>query len=154
MKNTKNILLVSAFILLLFSCKKDENYSTTDLLTRQPWILTASTYNPPVETPYGTVVDRYADMPDFYKDDLWVLNPSGTYSKNEGASKYSPNDVDVWEMGVWELSQDEQYFYTWFLFDYTEYKILNLSESEMQVSYLFMYDTISVHTITDTYRHP
>lgn len=162
----KNILIISLLFILIVSCKKDENPTKTELLTGSPWILTSSVYNPPIQGTSGYFSDVYDLIYPCKTDDLWELNEGGTFAYNEGKTdceSLAPGswNPDVWEMGFWALSQDENKLFVYSLltyFSYIEYDILNLTSSELQIRYDNYLDNDSVldslHVVTDTYIHP
>lgn len=153
----KIIYLFMMTSLTVVSCKKDESYSTIELLTRSPWIITSSVIDPPLVLGDATIYDEYTLWSDCIKDDLWTLNSGGTFFKNEGETKCDPNYYDVWDMGMWALSQDEKSLYEYMMLnsvDFIEYEIIQLSTSEMQLKYYFYSDSVTVHSVTRTYKHP
>ena len=148
------IFLTAAIIISLFSCKKDEVLSKTELLCRSPWILSASTINPPFVYEGGTIVDWYtgALLP-CEKDDVWYFDKCGTFKVDEGDSKCDGNDPEVYQLGIWAFDDHEEYLYTGIFDLLNEYNILNLSENELQMSHVLWYDSISSYTITETFIH-
>ena len=141
-------------ITLVISCGKDDSLTKTDLLTQAPWILKSSIYSPPYPTDYGSIADGYSILPDYIKDDLFYYYPSGTYANMEGDSKYSPNDPDVWEVGVWTFNDDETKLYKGIIDYLNEYEILNLSGSELKTRLYFADSLNNIYSVTETYGHP
>ncbi len=151
----KKYLFTSLFIVaFLVSCGKNDSLTNTDLLTKGPWILTTSTYSPPYPTNIGTIVDYYAVMPAYIRDDLFYYYSSGTYVNMEGASKYSPNNPDVWEMGVWSFNDSETKLYKGIIDYVNEYEILKLDGSQLQTRMYFADSLSNIYSITETYAHP
>ena len=150
----KNIYFLLLFLIAVTSCGKEESLTKTDLLTQSPWILTSSNYSPPYPTDGGSIVNRYALIPDCYRDDLFYYNPSGTYTNTEGASKCSPSDPDVWELGVWTFNEDESRIYKGIIDYIFEYDIIKLDGNELQLQMLISDSLSNLYTLTDVYKHP
>ncbi|MBN2613270.1 MAG: hypothetical protein JXB00_17080 [Bacteroidales bacterium] len=148
--------IATAFFTLLFfaSCGKEDSLTKSELISKSPWILSASSYSPPYPTEYGLIVDGYAALPEYLKDDLYYYQSSGIYTHKEGATSYTPYDYDVWEVGIWAFSDDETMLYKGVATYLNEYEILTLNGSELQLRY-YIYDTLdNIYTVTDTYIHP
>ncbi len=153
----KPLIIVTAAIIMVFSCSKDDSPTTTELLTKAPWQITSSIIDPPLVVEQGTIIDEVAAQSGCIKDDLWILNSGGTFFRNEGDTKCQPDYYDVWDMGLWALSQDELKIYEYellYTYDYIEYDILNLTPSEMQLRFYFFSDSVTAHSVTRTYQHP
>jgi hypothetical protein len=151
--NKTNIILI-LLLFVTFSCGKEDALSKTDLLTQAPWILKASVYDPSYPTEQGSIVNRYAILPNYIKDDLFYYYPSGTYANMEGETKLSVYDYDVWEVGVWAFNQDETKLYKGIIYYMDEYEILKLDGSELQLK-LMIYDTLdNAYSLTETFKHP
>jgi len=148
------IFLIIVNIISFFSCKKDEVLSKTELLCHSPWILSASTINPPFVYEGGTIVDWYSGaLLPCEKDDVWYFNKSGTFKIDEGDNKCDENDYEIYQLGIWAFDDNEEYLYTGFLIYLNEYTILTLNEIELKVSHIWWYDSITYYTITETFIH-
>ncbi len=152
----KFVVFIAALTLMsIFACKKDDDLTRTDLLCSGPWRLNESTFNPPFPHEGGSIVDRYLlALPSCAKDDIWIFNKSGTYKIDEGTSKCDNSDYELYQVGIWGFDDTEEYLYKAHLFFYDEYQILNLNQTELQVSWIWQPDTISIYNIIDTYIHP
>ena len=148
---------IFSLIILIFvfnSCGKEDALSKTDLLTQSPWILTASSFNPPLQTEDGSIVNWYAMMQDCLRDDIFYYYPSGVYTNSEGASSCSPYDADIWELGVWTFNEDETKLYKGIIDYLNEYEILKLDGNELQLRYAFIDTLDNVYYNTETFKHP
>ena|GEM_PF-3744658 len=148
---------ISFLIILMFvfySCGKEDALTMTDLLTQSPWILTASSFNPPLQSEDGSIVNWYAVMKDCLRDDIFYYYPSGVYVNSEGTSSCSPSDADIWEVGVWTFNEDETKLYKGIIDFLNEYKILKLDGNELQLRYTFIDTLDNVYYNTETFKHP
>jgi hypothetical protein len=106
----KNVLLkVGSFMLvviMLHACsKKDEQVAAptkTQLLAKN-WKLTAMTIAPAV---LGQT-NLLPSFPTCEIDDIVKFNANGTYSLDEGLTKCSPSDPQVYETGTWRLLNND-----------------------------------------------
>jgi hypothetical protein len=158
MRMKKIILFLVIFNIIGFSsCKKDEELTNTELLCRDSWILSASTFTPGIFIEgYGLITDYFAILSNCTKDDLWDFNENGNYTLEDGPTKCDPLDPSVFDYGTWAFNSDETvviltsnvYYGT------TEYNILELTEQTLKVSSMLV-DTLSnAYTWTETYTHP
>ena len=112
------MLAVAALALTTVSCTKDTEPAPTqtDLLTTGAWRVTAWTVNPPLPPPRDTVGTR-PRITDYYAaiansggncelDDVFKFNRNGTYTQEEGTTKCSPADDQVFATGRWTLSAE------------------------------------------------
>jgi hypothetical protein len=136
------------------SCGKEDALTKTDLLTQSPWIMTASIFNPPLQTEDGVIVNWYAMMPDCLRDDLFFYYSSGIYVNSEGSSSCNISDADIWEMGVWTFNEDETKIYKGIIDYLNEYEIIKLDGNEMQLRYAFTDSLDNIYYNTETYQHP
>ncbi|UCH14924.1 MAG: hypothetical protein JSV22_02900 [Bacteroidales bacterium] len=150
------LLLIIVNLISLFSCKKDEDMSQTQLLCNGPWILSASVINPAFFfEDIGAITDYYAILPTCLRDDLWIFYENGDYSLEEGATKCDPGDPKIFDRGTWASSLD---FTTISLtsaiyFSTTEYDILELTEQTLKIERI-IYDTLNnSYTYTQTFNH-
>jgi hypothetical protein len=143
-------------IMSLFSCKKDEVLSKTELLCRAPWILSASTFTPGIFFEgYGLITDYYSVLPDCAKDDLMDFDEDGNYTQEDGTKKCDPLDPTIFDYGTWAFNSDETVvILTSNIYNgSTEYDILELTEQSLKVSSMLV-DTLSnTYTWTETYTH-
>ena len=106
-KNIINLCLVGSLLFFgVISCKKSNDAvgkSRTELLTQAAWKLVKD------ETKTGT--GPWIDQTPFYspceKDDNFVIKLNGTYELNEGATKCSPTDPQIYETGAWVFLNNE-----------------------------------------------
>ncbi len=152
MNKVNSSLIIGLF--LLYACGKEDAMTKTDFLTQSPWILTASTFEPPLPTDDGVIVNWYAVMPDCIRDDIFYYYASGVYTNSEGASRCSPNDAEIWEVGVWTFNKDETRLYKGIIDYINEYEILKLDGSELQLRYTFSDTLDNFYSNTETYKHP
>ncbi len=148
--------IFAILILVLFccSCGKEDALTKTDLLTQAPWILTASIFEPPLQTEEGSIVNWYAAMPDCIRDDIFHYYPSGVYTNAEGASRCNPGDAEIWEVGVWTFNEEETKLYKGIIDYLNEYEILRLDGNELQLRYTFSDTLNNFYSNTETYKHP
>ncbi|MFO7656812.1 MAG: hypothetical protein R6W78_07075 [Bacteroidales bacterium] len=150
----KYSILVFLALLFFVSCGKEESLSKTDLLTHKPWLLVSSIYNPPMPQEGGSIVNRIANWPECYKDDLYYYTSGGTYRLTEGATQCSEFDYGVLEVGVWAFNEDESKLYKGIFELLDEFDIVKLDGNELQLR-LILADTLqNVYTLTETFRHP
>ena len=135
MKHLK-LFFVLAFIICtgLLACKKEENLTKTELLSKQSWILRAYTST---RLSDGVVVDAYAPMSDCYKDDQYVYNANMTYEGNAGATKCSAADPQVFSTGSWQFKNNETVLERTIVsgigIGTTEFEIVSLSTHELSL---------------------
>jgi hypothetical protein len=101
------IFLFSVVILSgLGACKKDDpqSKSRTELITQSAWKLVKGESRTGAA---GTWVDYTSTYSACEKDDNLVLNTSGSYELNEGATKCSPADPQIYETGTWAFQSNE-----------------------------------------------
>lgn len=138
--------------LAVVSCKKDDEKTTTELMTHSDgWIIVAATVSPPIVDPTtGTSIsDFYAFMDDCDKDDVMYLKTDGTYIQDEGSTKCDPSDPQT-TTGTWSLSADGKTM----TIDSDTYTLISVSKSEMKVSTQLDLGTGTTYTITMTLEHP
>ncbi len=95
--------LVTAMV-ILSSCKKDKEISQTELLTKQPWKLTAFIQK---NLTTGAEQDNFAPMSTCYKDDNYVYKPDMSFEANAGAVKCNAADPQVFQSGSWRFTNNE-----------------------------------------------
>lgn len=150
----KSICFLILVMLVLNSCGKEDALTKSDLLTQSPWIMTASIFEPPLPTEGGSIVNWYAAMPDCIRDDIFYYYPSGVYTNSEGASRCSPSDIEIWEVGVWTFNENETKLYKGIIDYINEYEILKLDGNELQLRYTFSDTLDNLYSNTETYNHP
>ena len=69
--------------------------------------MTAESISPAINVNGTLITDFYSQEPSCTKDDLAKLNSNGTYTLEEGLTKCSANDPQVYETGTWTLNSDE-----------------------------------------------
>ncbi|MBN2273289.1 MAG: hypothetical protein JXK95_03065 [Bacteroidales bacterium] len=154
MRKINALLLVFLFILLLPACEKDKDLTRTEIITQKPWILTASTVNPALETDYGLISDFFAIYPDCLRDDIWVFKTTGSFTKEEGVSRCNQSDPTVWDVGTWSFSSDETVLITSSdIYGISEYEIVELTTAVMKLRYE-AYDTLNnIYSFNESYGH-
>ena len=150
----KSISFLIILMFVFFSCGKEEALTKTDLLTQSSWIITASTFDPPLQTDEGSIVNWYALMQDCIRDDIFYYYPSGVYVNSEGASSCNPFDADIWEAGVWTFNDDETRLYKGIIDFLNEYEIVKLDGNELQLRNVFIDTLDNLYYHTETFRHP
>ena len=103
-KITKSIIGLLMVAAVLTSCKKDTALSKTELLTKQPWKLTAYIQK---DISTGVEQDNFAPMTACYKDDNYVYKPDMSYEGNAGVTKCSNTDPQVFQTGTWSFKNNE-----------------------------------------------
>ncbi len=91
-------------LLALASCHKDK--SRTALLTDHCWIITGITSDPAIDVNGTSVTDIYAQQDACSKDNVSCLEPDGTYTTHEGASRCNATDPQI-IFGIWSFNSDE-----------------------------------------------
>ncbi len=128
MKTLNAIIYAIACIVLISSCKKDDetpSVSKAELLagkTSKAWRKTAGKEN-------GS--DYYTTLPTCYKDDITVFSANKNFEFNEGATKCDSGDPQIIEADTWEFKSNETIIN---VFE-TDYKILELTNTTLRVSY-------------------
>ena len=103
-KITKSIIGLLTAIVILSSCKKDKELSKTELITKQPWKLTAFIQK---NLSTGAEQDNFAPMSACYKDDNFVYKADMSFEGNAGATKCSNTDPQVFQSGSWSFKNNE-----------------------------------------------
>jgi hypothetical protein len=151
----KLVLFVTVInIVFLFSCKKEEELSNTELLCRAPWILSASVIDPPyfIEG-LGSITDYYALLSPCYKDNLWNFSENGKYTFEDGPTKCDVLDPAILDYGDWSFNSAETVIIVDNGYYIIEYNIIELTKQTLQVSSMIA-DTLSnIYTWTETYTH-
>lgn len=150
------LFLVIINIIGLFSCKKDEDLSNTQLLCRSPWILSASTFTPGIFFEgYGLITDYFSVLPACAKDDLMDFEENGNYTQEDGLTKCDPLDPSIFDYGTWTFNSDETVvILTSKMYSAsTEYNIIELTEQTLKVSSMLVDTASNVYTWTETYTH-
>ena len=133
MKTLNTILFAIACIVLISSCKKDDEpkISKTELLagtTSKSWIQIAGKEN-------GS--DEFSSLPTCYKDDILVFRTDKSYEWNEGATKCDPGDPQVYITGNWAFKSDE----TVIQLREGEARINELTATTLRITYVLDGDT-------------
>lgn len=133
MKTLNAIIYAIACIVLISSCKKDDEpkVSKTELLagkTSKSWKQTAGKEN-------GT--DYFSSYSACDKDDLYIFSANKNFEFTEGASKCDPDDDQVLDSGTWEFKANETVIKAINL----EANILELTSSTLRIRYVDGGDT-------------
>lgn len=130
--------LFIAFIIAnatLGGCKKDNEQSKTQLISQQPWILTAYTIT---RLSDGQVTDGFAPITPCYRDDKYIFKPDFTYEGNAGTIKCAPADPQVFSIGSWKFKSNETILErittTGVGIGTSEFNVVSLSANEMILS--------------------
>jgi hypothetical protein len=147
------ILLIITLTVMVINCKKDANsvVSRKDLLSGKTWIMTAETISPAMNVNGTLITDFYSQEPSCTKDDIAKLNSNGTYTLEEGQTKCSANDPQVYETGTWTLSSDESVLVLTSNGTVTNAKIQELTASKLVVIEEETLNSIK-YTLTSTYK--
>lgn len=145
----RDLLLLSClFILLtLAGCKKDnENKSKTELLTQSPWIISSTEEKN--ATGSWIVNSSWTSAPACEKDDITIFRTDNTYETNEGATKCSPSDPQVYETGKWSFEENE----TKLKVDTDVVSIEELDENTLKIIGSYTFGSSTYH-FRATFRH-
>ena len=102
LKPVRTLLILGITILTISSCKKDKAKSKTDLITAGGWKIVKA------EQKAGT--SAWIDVTPSAaceKDDVMIFNTNGTFEANEGATKCSPADLQIYDTGTWSFESNE-----------------------------------------------
>lgn len=96
----KTSLLLSAFVVLYCSCKKDDssNCKTDTASVAGSYKITSMKYK---QTPSSAEIDFLAALDDCEKDDLAILNANGTFSVQDAGTACVPTTA---YSSTWSLS--------------------------------------------------
>jgi hypothetical protein len=141
-------------IIGLSSCKKDEELSNTELLCRAPWILSASTIDPPYFFEgVGSITDYFAVLAPCRKDDLWNFSDNGKYTYEDAAIKCNALDPSILDYGDWSFNSAETVIIVDNGYYMIEYDVLELTKQTLKV-FSVISDTLSnIYNWTETYTH-
>lgn len=108
MKPLKHLTLMTLTVLLLVSCNKKSNTTTTaktktQLLTQSTWKLTNVRY----KINSGSWVDAYSTIQSCVKDNIVSYSTTSIYSVDEGATKCSVTDPQTYISGTWAFQSSE-----------------------------------------------
>ncbi len=138
MKTIKTLILVviAGSALLVSSCNKDKDDgpSKTEMITANPWKLTAFTLDPPIEFLGVPFSDLYAMMDECSQDDRMIFNEDGIYQFDEGETKCEASDPQVVEAGTWDFGSDETELVITSAGGSMKYDINALSSSAFKIS--------------------
>lgn len=128
-------LSVLMLLVLMSSCKKDKDadLSRTDLLTNKPWRLISE-----VETASNSnnSKDNFQALDTCQKDDLTIFKRDNTVTYEEGPTKCSANDPQVFATGTWAFINDEsRILYSIPGFNSYEEEIIELTSDRMVLRY-------------------
>lgn len=102
-----NFVIIIAFIVCLFACKKkdsDKPLTKADFLTTGSWKLVAVVSDEDGDAVYET--NTFADFETCYTDNIWTFHSNGTLTMDEGNSKCDVNDPQSNETD-WKLTNNE-----------------------------------------------
>lgn len=104
MKWIYNLLLAGMAMACFSSCTEDE--TTTELLTKGKWVMTAFTVDPAVDWFGSQVTNIYSQLDACVKDDFTIFKTDGTVLYDEGPSKCYGTDPQT-RTAKWVLNPDE-----------------------------------------------
>jgi hypothetical protein len=136
------LILISA-ILILSSCKDDDPQEVSPASIYGEWKQVAGMYSPT----FNGISDYFSGRSACNKDDILVLNLNNTYEYNEGASKCSESDPQVYENGSISISGE----LTSITIGNNEY-VLDFDSNTMQLSSVFTANGGITYTDTQTYQ--
>lgn len=146
-KQSSFFLMLVTIGMFMVSCSKSEDKSRTDLLagkTQKIWKFSAATIDPPLPISGTTVTDLYAQWSSTYKDNLLVFKSNNTYNWEEGLTKDSPSDPDVFETGSWTFNSTETIInMTPSQNSIYELNIVSISEEELVASLTESYNSLN-----------
>ncbi len=139
----KYILIFSFFLLIIFSCKKNNpdpsntGPSKTTLIAKT-WLLTSIDFSPPLKVTYGVFSYQLNNASSLFndcnKDDLYIFNKDKTFIVDEGATKCNSSDPQTKAQDIWSLSADS----TSLIFNYNKVnisgKIVDLSNTTLKIN--------------------
>lgn len=130
------------FLTQIIACKKDNPQPSKTALLSKSWKTIAATSN-------GQ--DVFTAMSSCSKDDLFILTSDGKYSYDEGPTKCNSSDPQVYETGTW-VFQDNQTKLTTATTGggggSITYSIVELTSSELKLTYSFTYNGATVNFTT------
>jgi hypothetical protein len=103
---TTAMLVASFFVLSSSKCKKDDPIVKTkaELITAAAWKITKVEARTSTAAPW---VDYTSFLQACDKDNPTVIRSNATYEVNEGATKCSPTDPQIIEVGTWVFENNE-----------------------------------------------
>jgi hypothetical protein len=132
-------LFLFSFVILsgIGACKKDStaDKSKTELITQAAWKLIKSES----KTGTGVWVDGTGLFPACERDDNFVFRTNASYEINEGLTKCSPTDPQIYETGTWAFQTNE-----------TEVRLTSTGSSSSDISAIEQL-TETTLVITQTY---
>ncbi len=136
MKSLIKVMMIFFVTLTLFtSCKKGNELSKAELISKQPWILKAYTTT---RLSDGVVSDAFGPISTCYKDDQYFFKADMTYEGSAGATKCSASDPQVFQTGTWKFTANEtiveRMITTGFGIGTLAFKVVSLSATELKVS--------------------
>ncbi len=124
-------ILICCFLVISFSaCKKDDPKPKTkmDLLTASAWKITDIQYKS--GTGAWQSDPSFATSPTCQKDDQLVFKANNTYEFNEGPSKCTASDPQIFDTGAWAFQDNE----TKLLWGSDSFSIDELTETSLIIS--------------------
>jgi hypothetical protein len=160
MKNYLLLLAVAATVGFT-SCGKDDDSanptkSKTDLISASGWKLSSLTISPAIDLNGDGTPD--SDLTPFVsacnKDDVTIFKSDKTYTMDEGATKCSATDPQVFENGTWAFSADESKITLTPTGspDADTYTITELNENTLKYTET-QSDSSGTYTFTATFNH-
>ena len=107
MKNLiKSFALLTALIISVSACKKDDEKSRTQILIdKSCWKVTKVEGKQNEADPYQDLTAQYNTEP-CTADDCFNFASGNVFTLSEGATKCDPGDSDIISAGTWNLSAD------------------------------------------------
>jgi hypothetical protein len=154
MEGSNGLWLFICIFIILPSCKKDKDTTSTDktkteLLTAGTWKYTGSIVSPAYDY-YGdgtVATDIFSIMKGCEKDDFEVYKTNGTWEYNEGPTKCDASYPQIFSL-PWNFADNE----TKLILGGDEHAILTLTATILKLRYSFE-DAGVIYTEEDTYEH-
>ena len=103
-----------------------KNYASK--LVSGPWLM-----NSVVSTHNTEIFDLYSEMDEREKDNSLIFKTDNTVVSDEGATKYSENDPQVFSKGNWSISEDGRVLKIEEYGMVSELEILKLTSNELKL---------------------
>lgn len=102
-------LCIAALAIVAMSCKKDSKKSNTELMSQSAWKLVKAEVKSGAATTWSDITSTYVSCE---KDNNYIFRSNGTFEFNEGATKCSPGDLQIYDTGNWGFADGETKLFT------------------------------------------
>jgi hypothetical protein len=162
MKKYISCVALAGLVMFAACSKKNDPAPLTPeqlIVTPKGWVATAITINPAVQEPgFPPVTDFLAFLDPCVKDDITFFTLDLKYKVDEGASKCSPSDPQIFDQGTWSFNPAKTIITTLTSTggDPVVYIIAELSASTFKGTYKIVEDfvgsgTATAYTLTFSY---